>query len=160
MDWLVHVPDQGGLVTTDHRLFYTWMLFTQASLLGRCFCQSALVLHYTTKYHHRTMQLYNCTLYHEISSQNYATIQLYIFTTVYPVLRHVLFAFSFTNVTLPKYVSIRQGQDEQIDIIVTDMVEMVARNCRQICSCMDFGFETSIVLKAINIQTKAGYMKL
>ena len=74
------------------------------------------------------------TLYHEISShkeissQNYATIQLYIFTTVYPVLRHVLFTFSFTNVTLPKYVSIRQGQDEQIDIIVTDMIEMVARN--------------------------------
>ena len=68
------------------------------------------------------------TLYHEISSQNYATIQLYIFTTVYPVLRHVLFTFSFTNVTLPKYVSIRQDQDEQIDIIVTDMIEMVARN--------------------------------
>ena len=60
---------------------------------------------------------------------NYTTIQLYnIFTTVYPVLRHVLFTFSFTNVTLPKYVSIRQGQDEQIDIIVTDMIEMVARN--------------------------------
>ena len=74
---LVGARSQPGLVTTDHRLFYTWMLFTQASLLGRCFCQSALVLHYTTKYHHRTMQLYNCTLYHEISSQNYATIQLY-----------------------------------------------------------------------------------
>ena len=60
---------------------------------------------------------------------NYTTIQLYnIFMTVYPVLRHVLFTFSFTNVTLPKYVSIRQGQDEQIDIIVTDMIEMVARN--------------------------------
>ena len=75
------------------------------------------------------------TLYHEISSHkeissqqlyNYTTVQH--FTTIYPFLRHVLFTFSFTNVTLPKYVSIRQDQDEQIDIIVTDMIEMVARN--------------------------------
>ena len=60
---------------------------------------------------------------------NYTTIQLYnIFTTVYPVVCQVLFTFSFTNVTLSKYVSIRQDQAEHIAIIVTDMVEMVARN--------------------------------
>ena len=33
----------------------------------------------------------------------------------------------YDNVTLPKYVSVRQDQDEKIDIIVTDMIEMVAR---------------------------------
>ena len=64
---LVGARSRPGLVTTDHRLFYTWMLFTQASLLGRCFCQSALVLHYTTKYHHTKK-------YHH---SNYTTIQLY-----------------------------------------------------------------------------------
>ena len=69
---LVGARSQPGLVTTDHRLFYTWMLFTQASLLGRCFCQSALVLHYTTKYHHRTMQLYNCTFLRQFT-QFYVT---------------------------------------------------------------------------------------
>ena len=141
MDWLVHVPDQGGLVTTDHRLFYTWMLFTQASLLGRCFCQSALVLHYTTKYHHRTMQLYNCTLYHEISSQNYATIQLYnilrqfthsyvgyfsLLVLLLRLMHSIIFFVTIYRdqcVTLPKYVSIRQDQDEKIDIIVTERLK-------------------------------------
>ena len=87
------------------------------------------------------MQLYNCTLYHEISSQNYATIQLYnilrqfthsyvgyfsLLVLLLRLMHSIIFFVTIYRdqcVTLPKYVSIRQDQDEKIDIIVTERLK-------------------------------------
>ena len=81
---LVGARSQPGLVTTDHRLFYTWMLFTQASLLGRCFCQSALVLHYFTKYHCTTNNPHRAIPqnFHHTTKYYDRAIQLYNYTTI------------------------------------------------------------------------------
>ena len=135
MDWLVHVPDQGWLQQTtgcftrgccSPRHLYWGVVFASrpwSYIISQNIIAQQIIL---TELFHKTFITQRNTM---TELYNYTTIQLYnIFTTVYPVLRHVLFTFSFTNVTLPKYVSIRQGQDEQIDIIVTDMIEMVARN--------------------------------
>ena len=95
---LVGARSRPGLVTTDHRLFYTWMLFTQASLLGRCFCQSALVLHYSQNI--IAQQIILTELFHKtfITQRNIitATIQLYNCTTFYdnlPILTSDTFHF-------------------------------------------------------------------